>query len=85
MSLLRVNRRQADEEVNDLTGVGAAVAVVAEEDDERSVEVLWIDEGLEVGPEALELVDVTVDIAYAAHHSGLRRNGGGGGRLCQSV
>lgn len=75
MGLVRVHGGQAKEEVDDLAGVRPAVAVVAEEDDERGLEVLWVDEGLEVGPEALELVDIAMDVAYAAHHSGL---GGGG-------
>lgn len=81
MGLVGVTGGQAEEEVDDLAGVGPAVAVVSEEDDEGSPEFLRVDEGLEVGPEVLELLDVAVDVAYAAHHSGLAagRGGGGGG------
>jgi len=71
VGLVRVRGGQANEEVDDLAGVWPTVAVVAEEDDERGLEVLWVDLGLEVGPEALKLVDVAVDVANAAHHLGL--------------
>jgi hypothetical protein len=47
MGLVRVRGRQAKEEVDYLAGVRPAVAVVSEEDDERGLEVLWVDEGLE--------------------------------------
>jgi hypothetical protein len=52
VGLVRVRGGQANEEVDDLAGVWPTVAVVAEEDDERGLEVLWVDLGLEVGPEA---------------------------------
>ena len=71
MGLVRVRGGQANEEVDDLAGVWPTVAVVAEEDDERGLEVLWVDLGPEVRPEALKLVDVAVDVANAAHHFGL--------------
>lgn len=79
VGLVRVRGGQAKEEVDDLAGVRPAIAVVAEEYDERGLEVLWVDVGLKVGPEALELVDVAVYVAYAAHHSGL------GGGFCSWV
>ncbi len=47
VGLVRVRGRQAKEEVDYLAGVWPAVAVVSEEDDERGLEVLWVDEGLE--------------------------------------
>lgn len=77
MGLVGVTGGQAEEEVDDLAGVGPAVAVVSEEDDEGCPEFLWVDERFEVGPEVLELLDVAVDVTYAAHHS--RLGGGGGG------
>lgn len=77
MRLVGVTVGQAVEEVDDLAGVGPAVAVVAEEDYKGGPEVWWVDEGFEVGPEVLELVDVAVDVAYTAHDSGLAAGGGG--------
>lgn len=65
MGLVRVRGGQAKEEVDDLEGVRPVVAIVSEE---RNFEVQQIDEGLEVGPKDLDLVDVVVDVAYAAHH-----------------
>lgn len=70
MGLVRVRGVQGDEEVDDLTGVGSTVTVVAEEDDECGLEILWVDVGLEVGPKVLELGDVAVCVAYATDHSG---------------
>lgn len=49
--LARVLGRQRYEEVEDLAGVGPAVAVVAEEDDDGGLEGPAADVGLEVGPE----------------------------------
>lgn len=70
VGLVRVRGAQGDEEVDDVAGVGSTVTVVAEEDDECGLEILWVDVGLEVGPKVLELGDVAVRVAYATDHSG---------------
>lgn len=69
MGLIWVFGGQRDEEIDDSLGVGATVAVVAEEDDEGGVEMGRVDLGLEIGPEVLELGDVAMGVAYATHQS----------------
>ena len=41
----------------------------AEEDDEGGLEFLWVDEGLEVGPEVKEFGVEAMDVPDADHHS----------------
>lgn len=67
MALEGVEGGEGGEEVDDLAGVGPAVAVVAEEDDEGGGEGGGAHGGLEFGPEAAELVGVAVDVADADH------------------
>jgi len=70
VALRRVARREREEEVEDPAGVRAAVVVVAEEDDQRGGEGVGGERGLEVGPEALQLRDVAVDVAHTDHRAG---------------
>lgn len=67
VALPRVLGGEGEEEVDDLAGVGAAVTVIAEEDDEGSGEGIEADDGLEVGPEGTQLGDVSVDVPDAEH------------------
>lgn len=73
VALRGVAGREREEEVDDLAGAGPAVAVVAEEDDERGGEGVGRERGLEVRPQALQLGDVAVDVSHADHHAGRRR------------
>jgi hypothetical protein len=76
VALRGVAGREREEEVEDPAGVRAAVVVVAEEDDQRGGEGVGRECGLEVGPEALQLRDVAVDVAHTDHRAGW----GGGSR-----
>jgi hypothetical protein len=78
MALRWVARREREEEVEDPAGVRAAVVVVAEEDDQRGGQGVGGECGLEVGPEALQLRDVAVDVAHTDHREGWRRGTRGG-------
>lgn len=62
MCLVGVIGREGEEEVDDVAGVGAAIAVVAEEDDDGRGEIGCL--GFEVGPEGSELGNEAVDVAY---------------------
>jgi hypothetical protein len=69
MALTWILRGELYEKVDNLVRLGPTVAVVTEEDDQRSLEGGGPYNGLEVGPEAEKLGVVAVDVADADHRS----------------
>lgn len=69
MALAWILRRELYEKVDDLARGGPAVAVVTEEDDQRSLEGGGAHDGLEIGPETEELGVVAVDVSDADDRS----------------
>lgn len=66
--LPRVPRRQGRQEINDAAGVGASVAVVAEEDYGGGFELGSVDAAFEVRPQVLQLRYEAVDVAHADYY-----------------
>lgn len=67
VGLVRVTRGEGGEELEDFASPRAAVAVVAEEDNEGSLEGGGANRGLEVGPKGLQFGKVAMDVSDAEH------------------